>query len=111
MNRVGMTRCLDVGEIDAGSTARTFLRASHWSRGLIVTRGRIASVLIPGALEEVLRSAELGRFATVASEMVLVSRERLGDMRELMLEYQIKNRIGNDSLRTKVLRARARSVR
>ena len=80
MDIVGVTRCLDAGEIDAGSTARRFLRASH-SRGrvLIITRGRAASVLIPGALEEVLRSAELGRFATVASEMVLVSRERPGD--------------------------------
>ena len=50
---------------------------------------RAASVLVPRALEEVLGPAELARFATVASEMMLVSCERLGDTRESMLEYQI----------------------
>ena len=56
----------------------------------MIARRRAASGLVPEALEEVLGPAELARFATVASEMMLVSCERLGDTRELMLEYQIK---------------------
>ena len=55
-----------------------------------MTGGRAESVLVPGTLEEVLGPAELARFATVTSKMMLVPRERLGDRRELMLAYQIK---------------------
>ena len=58
----------------------------------MMARRRAASVLVPGALEEVLGPAELARFATVASEMMLVSREQLGDTRESILEHQIKVR-------------------
>jgi len=58
----------------------------------MIARGGTASILVPGALEEMSEPGGLARFATIAAEMMLVSRERLGDMRESKSEYQIEIR-------------------
>jgi len=74
---VVLTKCLDIGEIDTTLRARRLLHTSRWGRALMIARRRITSILIPGVLEGVLGPAELVRFATVASETMLVSLHQL----------------------------------
>ena len=88
---MGMTKCVDVGEIDAGQRLEGFC-AHHVGASIDNSEKKSRVRSRPRSVGRGIGAGRLARSATIASEMMLVSREQLGDTRESMLEYQIKVR-------------------